>query len=1053
MLNPRSRSNPLRDFAQQRTSTADLIFAQATGTPQNATGMSPSHPAYSMGAPAPQQPATTMTAGHPAYGMPQPQPQTPAPAITPPLTAMETSPQVGEVPIAPAPVMKSPQQMIIEGAKMRGLDPLDVATAISYETAGTFNPTKAGPTTQWGQHRGYIQFGEQQAGENGVNWDDPINSQLDPENGAVWKYLENAGVKEGMGLLDIYSAINAGGVGLYNRTDENNGGAPGSVQDKVNGMGDHRAKAARFLGGQFSYTPEQRSREDSAPASSLSYGTDVGEIGDPVLQGFEPQQQDYSTEKAPPPIPFLDAIMGQPVNQRQAPTLGTPAGQDSSMTIAALLAPEAIDEALPADPETGTPASTVVDAAVAEIADVAFTGASTDYDASDPPRTLQAVVEAVESSPAEGDDPEEIKRKQERRMMAADMLAVLSQGLGQMGAGQAVDLSQILTAQSERRQQQMLMQREADEKQRQEAQAAQQRQALASQLQQQGRPELAQLALNPATFDQAASAAETLLTRETSPTDGMGYGAKVELLQGLGLSRNDAAAVADDPAWFRQYVSNARGLDADSNSLRAETDEFINQLPPEAFSDPALRPMIASQMRSPSRDGLGALRNAVQGAGLEPAKNVDPEKLIADAGIDPNSAQADLIRQGDAETVNRTVEGLGNVTEASNTTAATTAAEMATSDAMQQASNAALASRMVNAGIYSPQEGELVRAMGPEAAAVEIERTRGETQKLQEDAQVQAVARDISTGLYAKTGDPTIRRLFSNVRTSEQLETVLDVVNSNDAYDIPAEAKTALLMAASPELRSEIIARDAAQAGNSLGTMLDEGILGSMLETQKTRQAGHNEREPMVTAMEGLLDLITNPEYAEEAGGPLAPLRMLSQDAVNDIFGENSGFSEALASDNEMAVYNMIEAVAAQYYSTFRTEGVGSMSDFESKQFIKVLPNISTPALRQAMLAQRVVRAETNARTITEARNQFMIENRGKPETLLSSAAISDYVNNAVKEGAVRDFPLLDVTADTFEQDINLGYASGDITDNTVIEFVDEAGKTNFIFARDMYKE
>ena len=102
---------------------------------------------------------------------------------------------------------------IADTAQALGIDPVDLATAISYETAGTFDPTKAGPTTQWGQHRGLIQFGEPQAKKYGVNWDDPVASQLGA-NGAVANYLRDAGVKPGMGLMDIYSAINAGSVGL-----------------------------------------------------------------------------------------------------------------------------------------------------------------------------------------------------------------------------------------------------------------------------------------------------------------------------------------------------------------------------------------------------------------------------------------------------------------------------------------------------------------------------------------------------------------------------------------------------------------------------------------------------------------------------------------------------------------------------------------------------------------------------------------------------------------------------------------------------------------------
>jgi hypothetical protein len=128
-----------------------------------------------------------------------------------------------------------------------GVDPLDLATAISYETAGTFDPTKKGPTTQWGQHRGLIQFGVPQAKQYGVDWSDPINSQLGAE-GAVVNYLRGNGVKPGMGLLDIYSTINAGAPGLYHRSDANNGGAPGTVRDKVNNqMAGHRTNAQKLL--------------------------------------------------------------------------------------------------------------------------------------------------------------------------------------------------------------------------------------------------------------------------------------------------------------------------------------------------------------------------------------------------------------------------------------------------------------------------------------------------------------------------------------------------------------------------------------------------------------------------------------------------------------------------------------------------------------------------------------------------------------------------------------------------------------------------------------
>lgn len=179
---------------------------------------------------------------------------------------------------------------INETAQALGIDPVDLATAISYETAGTFDPTKRGPTTQWGQHRGLIQFGEPQAREHGVDWNDPIGSQLGA-NGAVASYLRKAGVKPGMGLLDVYSAINAGAPGLYNRSDANNGGAPGTVADKVNNqMAGHRRKAEALMGGKGGVSLVTATRDEPPTLIRTSAGTLEPRLyspySGPILQAY-----------------------------------------------------------------------------------------------------------------------------------------------------------------------------------------------------------------------------------------------------------------------------------------------------------------------------------------------------------------------------------------------------------------------------------------------------------------------------------------------------------------------------------------------------------------------------------------------------------------------------------------------------------------------------------------------------------------------------------------------------------------------------------------------
>jgi hypothetical protein len=133
-------------------------------------------------------------------------------------------------------------QAITSASRNLGIDPNDLATAISYETGGTFNHNIWGGTGS--DYFGLIQFGPNERARYGVKEGQSVAEQMQ----AVERYLRDRGLKPGMGLLDVYSTINAGRPGLYNRSDAGNGGAPGTVEDKVNTqMGGHMTKAAALL--------------------------------------------------------------------------------------------------------------------------------------------------------------------------------------------------------------------------------------------------------------------------------------------------------------------------------------------------------------------------------------------------------------------------------------------------------------------------------------------------------------------------------------------------------------------------------------------------------------------------------------------------------------------------------------------------------------------------------------------------------------------------------------------------------------------------------------
>lgn len=163
----------------------------------------------------------------------------------------------------------------------------DLATILSYETGGTLDPLQKGVITKWGQHEGLLQFGEPQAEQYGADFSSPevaLTSQLGRE-GAVANYFRDRGWKPGMRFIDAYSIVNAGGPGLYHRSDEAAGGMPGTVADKVMSeeMRQHRANAVRRLGlGDVPLSfPEQTE-------ASLTSTPEAEEAADPDAWMYEP---------------------------------------------------------------------------------------------------------------------------------------------------------------------------------------------------------------------------------------------------------------------------------------------------------------------------------------------------------------------------------------------------------------------------------------------------------------------------------------------------------------------------------------------------------------------------------------------------------------------------------------------------------------------------------------------------------------------------------------------------------------------------------------------
>ena len=114
-----------------------------------------------------------------------------------------------------AKLLEEDMAAIRETAAKLGISPAKLAQAIEYETNGTFSPTIWGG--EGGKYRGLIQMGEAERKQYGYSPDQTFAQQV---RGPVYNYLLDRGIKPGMGMLDIYSTINAGRPGKYGASDK-----------------------------------------------------------------------------------------------------------------------------------------------------------------------------------------------------------------------------------------------------------------------------------------------------------------------------------------------------------------------------------------------------------------------------------------------------------------------------------------------------------------------------------------------------------------------------------------------------------------------------------------------------------------------------------------------------------------------------------------------------------------------------------------------------------------------------------------------------------------
>lgn len=173
-----------------------------------------------------------------------------------------------------SPAELSPKaKAIIAGADKLGISPIDLATLMLYETAGTLSTTIKGG--KGGNYQGLIQFGPEERRRYGVKPGQSFESQVD----SAVNYLRDRGVRPGADLLTLYKAVNGGNVNV-------SANASDSIDPRTGKRNTIRTHVEKMI----------RDRRPQAEAMFKGFSADGRSVADDVTRMME-KQSDQVTKQ------------------------------------------------------------------------------------------------------------------------------------------------------------------------------------------------------------------------------------------------------------------------------------------------------------------------------------------------------------------------------------------------------------------------------------------------------------------------------------------------------------------------------------------------------------------------------------------------------------------------------------------------------------------------------------------------------------------------------------------------------------------------------------
>ena len=663
----------------------------------------------------------------------------------------------------------------------------------------------------------------------------------------------------------------------------------------------------------------------------------------------------------------------------------------------------------------------------------------------DAPQSVAEVAAALAApTPAPDDNSPDAQAARRRRTTAANMLATLSVGLGQMSAGSPVDLSGVLNNQANR----MVEQEKAEAEQQRAATAQQQQRQAAQSLSQQfrsaGQPDLANLAMQgPEGYAAAMDEAGNVFTAGGAGKDynpeqayyNMTPEVQAARLRGAGAGEDELPTLMGSPEVGYDFLKRFNDRTAARDAAATETATA------EARSAPLLDAAVGILARGDNPD-LQAAAEAVAADPQDQAAASFLRAALGKAGVDmPAPMSAGMLgaytkHSGLAANDPLVVAAAGGNTEAQKLLV-DIAKERAKSladrggendaDAADVATaNTGIAVAAIEAGILSPELGEVAATSGLDVAL-----------KQQEQALETASVGRVSASLAASL--PNAPPALMEVQTQDQLDTVMrSYLETNP--QLPSEIRTAEYMLANPEVGAALIRSKAAMSGKTLSAtdqaMFDDTMLQYTAQSAKSAAA-----RPLVASMKLVNELVTAIGYDSGpiTGQYLAPIQRMA----TDLFGDAA--AGLIVDGNTLMTLRNVQAAAGEHFGAFRATGSGATSDMESRLFLSAMPGIADSGLEQAGLSQAIIRqAELNERSVS-LRQQWITEKADKVGLQTDTAEMNAWVDASLQEQGVFDpFPAIDTTKPDFLDTLEANLASGNIEPTTVVK----AGGT-YMLARD----